>query len=408
MAKEKFEWLGLMDGHGYREKRHSEDEIVRRRYLIRSFAELEELISYPSSSGDMRVLPEAECDRYFNMDRRDDRVKLLLRHRIILPLLRKEIAINRDKYEDVLDEIVYETTVLVYEGKDVIVSKDYPLIINDQSACTFFGKVTIKAGGYIAIRTNCVLRCDSIVAEKSDETDENGKIDKADQEGHIRVIGADGTPGRHGEDGIKVEKAANGSGGTCDCCGGIAHDDAKNGSDGTRGNDGTPGEAGTNGAKPMDLVQIRITDLLSDLYIYNAGGKGGDGGKGGNGGNGGEGGDGGSGKVCGAEVGKSGSGGSGGTGGNGANGGKGGDGGKGSAVMVSVESANGHKVFEINVQSCGGTGGNPGANGAGGLGGKSGGSGGSAGNKGAGGTGTPVKGADGQKGDFGSITIEYR
>lgn len=399
MMENKFDYLALAKKHGYREDRHRPDEVVRRLCMVRSFAELEELTHFSKPGGCVvQTMSDTECDNYFSMDYSKDKVKLLLRHRIILPLLRGELTLDRDKYEKELDKIVYETGLLLYVAKDIIVSRDYPLIISDQSACTLFGKVTIKPGGYIAIRTNCAFHCEVMFAE-ADET--------AKTSGHIRVICPDGEHGQPGENGLPGADGSSGDPGTCDCCGGIAYDNATNGNNGSKSDkaDGKPGSPGLPGANPMDTVKIEIAELEGDLYIYNAGGRGGDGGKGGNGGNGGKGGDGGSGRVCGAEVGKSGSGGNGGDGGKGADGGIGGNGGKGSHVQVSVLNKKGHNVYPINAQADGGIGGAGGSGGAGGAGGHSGGSGGNGGSKGTDGKPGKEKADDGIKGEAGSIDI---
>ena len=147
------------------------------------------------------------------------------------------------------------------EKLNIKITKNCPLIIQDNEYCKEYNQVTIEEGGYIEILVDCSFKINKLIKIGS----------KLEDSPNIILKGINGKIGK-------------------------------------------PGEVGDNGGKG-GVGKIIINDLQSDISVYAYGG--GSGGKGGRGGNGGNGGDG----NYGASGGNGGNGGNGSDGGNGGSGG---------------------------------------------------------------------------------------
>ncbi len=286
--------------------------------------------------------------------------------------------------------------VLAYVAPDITVTAANPLIINNNSAVTVFGKVTIKDGGYIVISVDTNFYCEHMEKVAGGNSPATHDITIQGNDGLRGPDGRDGQPGRHGD---------NGSNAACDCCGGLV---SHNGSDGGEGGNGTNGANGINGEEGArgPTVYVSIGSLTGNVTLLNRGGYGGDGGNGGYGGRGGDGGRGGNGVQCGVHFRSGKTGGRGGDGGNGGASAHGGNAGNGGTVVVTYSSANeGSLLIGSNEAAHGGRKGNSGAPGAGGAGGPGGNRGGRQGANGGPGTPGSDNGRDGSRGNTGTLTI---
>lgn len=283
----------------------------------------------------------------------------------------------------------------VYLAPDIVITAANPLIISSASAVTNFGVVTIKDGGYIDISTDCQFVCDQLIKIP-------GGSSPADAD--IVVHGKDGVSGLSPDTKSQANKGDDGSGASCDCCGGTVAHHASPGGNGADGLDGKGAGDGEHAVKFGPNVTILINKLSSTVSIAQRGGTGGNGGDGAHGQQGGNGGKGGDGTTCGAYKPDGAKGGTGGAGGGGGASGSGGNAGSGGQLSVhySPETAS-NRVIASNSSSYGGRKGHPGSGGSGGMGGAGGDRGGSQGgngSKGAGGSDLGMNGQDGERGVF--------
>lgn len=279
--------------------------------------------------------------------------------------------------------------VRLHLAKNVIVTKDNPLIIDAGHALASFGRVTVEEGGYIEIRTNAVFSAQVMEGKSSEDV--------------FRIFGTSGRDGTLGKAGVNGTNGQPGTPGHCSSCG-ISGAGGGVGSAGGNAGNGTVGGDGQNG-QDGPTVKINIDDLLMDASLVLRGGNGGNGGNGGHGGNGGIGGDGGPYVQCTAEYTSGGDGGAGGNGGNGGDGGTGGNGGNGGSVVVHYKTSGKYQCVGNVLKALGGKGGNGGVVGSGGHGGRSGGDGAKAGNSGNAGSIAGRNGRDGSTGEGGTINI---
>lgn len=286
--------------------------------------------------------------------------------------------------------------VLAYVAPDITVTAANPLIINQNSAVTVFGKVTIRDGGYIIISVEANFYCEQM--EKIAGGNSPATHD-------ITIQGHDGSNGHDGSSGSQGTDGNGGSGAECDCCGGTVTRQAKPGGpggEGMNGENGINGEHGGNGP----TANITIQSLTGNVTLLNRGGAGGHGGAGGRGGRGGTGGKGGNGRTCGAFRPDGAEGGRGGNGGNGGASANGGNAGNGGRVTVTYSAANQQSALIANNDtSLGGRKGEAGVNGAGGTGGAGGDRGGRQGPNGLPGVSGADNGRDGSNGNTGSLIV---
>lgn len=284
--------------------------------------------------------------------------------------------------------------VAVMSGPDITVTAQNPLIINNNSTITNYGKVTLQDGGYIDISVDCHFTCQ--VMEKIQGGNAQASHD-------ITVHGKDGeSPGTPATPPTPDAPPQSPSA-KCDCCGGTVARKAKQGAKGKPGEDGTGGTDGGHGRSgPTTLIEIG--SLVGSITLLNRGGNGGNGGNGGTGGTGGTGGKGGNGTTCGAYHPSGADGGKGGDGGNGGASATGGNGGDGGQTRIQYTPGNPNSVvIGRNEPGLGGAKGAPGGAGNGGDGGKGGSNGGVQGPPGL--PGSPGSdlgrsGGDGRKGEL--------
>ena len=313
----------------------------------------------------------------------------------IVGYLSGQLRLNQETQE-AIDERFPCIPLHVFQGQNIDVTADKPLIISSTSAVTNFGVVTIKDGGYIDISIDCQFVCDELVKIP-------GGSSKAAAD--IVVHGKNGTDGISPATAQQAGKGDDGPGAACDCCGGIVAHYAGIGGDGAPGLDGVGASGGGNAAKYGPRVSILINKLCSPISIIQQGGNGGKGGDGANGQQGGNGGKGGDGTTCGAYQPDGAKGGAGGNGGGGGASASGGNGGAGGNLTVQYVAASGELILGNNYGGIGGVKGQPGNGGSGGMGGAGGARGGVQGNNGGKGGVGADNGNDGSDGDRGTFTI---
>jgi len=284
----------------------------------------------------------------------------------------------------------------VMAAPDIVVTAQNPLVINNNSTVTNFGKVTLKDGGYIDISVDCHFVCQTL------EKIQGGSSPATND---ITIHGKDTSQPSTPETPTQTKAGDPGSNAECDCCGGTVAHSSSGGGEGKPGTDGANGnDADDAGHGPT--VIIDISQLNGSVTLLSRGGNGGNGGNGGQGGLGGNGGKGGDGTTCGAYHPGGSNGGKGGLGGNGgasATGGRGGDGGR---VTVNYTAADGNStIVASNGPGRGGNKGAPGAAGQGGNGGPGGSHGGSQGSPGDPGSQGADPGRRGTDGRAGSLTV---
>lgn len=321
-------------------------------------------------------------------------VEAIRRHAMGLTVI--EDPALRQEIDRRFDDFVFD----VHAAEDIDVTRDRPLIINNNSIAAY-NEVRIHPGGYIQITAPCNFRCqvlkkmgpegsDAAAAYDIRVAGENGKDAKVDDDYWKAKNGADGEPWK--------ERARD------------AHQDCAHGQpgeNGQSGRDGLPGRVGDGGGRgrPAPEVVFRIGYLAHSVTALNQGGEGGRGGPGGRGGNGGAGQDGGRDAACGLYWQKGGAGGNGGNGADGADGGPGGDAGDGAKVVFHVQKqAGGAQVIAHDGEAPGGVGGEGGQVGRGGDAGVPG-KHGASGRRGTNGKVQGKKGADGSRGRKGQTLI---
>lgn len=286
--------------------------------------------------------------------------------------------------------------LLVRAAPDITVTAQNPLIINNNSTVTNYGKVTLKDGGYIDISVDCNFTCQ--VLEKI-----QGGQSPAAQD--ITIHGKDGISPPTPPTPPQAKSGNNGSDAECDCCGGTVAHSSQRGGEGNPGTDGGNGtEGGTGGNGPT--VFVSIASLVGSVTLLNRGGNGGSGGNGGAGGQGGNGGKGGDGTTCGAYHPGGSDGGKGGKGGNGGASASAGNGGNGGTVTVTYQGSDSSSIIVAsNAAGNGGRKGMPGNGGNGGNGGAGGSHGGRQGDPGQPGTQGADQGRNGNDGNLGKLTV---
>ncbi|OCA56085.1 collagen-like protein [Photorhabdus namnaonensis] len=235
-------------------------------------------------------------------------------------------------YEEMLNAKCFPMKVAFYNGEEITVSANNPLIIKDKEYCgelvvLVYNKITIEPEGKVICYTNGRIEADVIQGLGSTPL----HLVSKGKDGEIGAPGATGSSGANGIEGLPGRKKKD----TCVT-------PPTSGTDGTNGSPGAKGSNGESGgvAKKLNVSTTRLDGIV---YLASEGGAGGNGGHGGDGGGGGNGGDGGfcyngaDGDCSGGHSyvttdprylsGHGGDGANGGAGGNGGNGGNGGDGG---------------------------------------------------------------------------------
>jgi len=234
-------------------------------------------------------------------------------------------------YKDALNKYYFPMKIAMYQGEDIVVSKDNPLFLQgdgEQGTVFVFNSITFEKGGNAVVRGNVTVIANKYISEALQDGNDVPIIFSEATSGTSGGLGGTGGPGKAGTIGVQGNSGSK----SCSC-------NAVNGGNGDPGNNGTIGGQATNGSLGSE-VHWTALDMSGVYYVCSYGGNGGNGGKGGTGGKGGAGGN--SAAIngyCSAS-----NPGYGGRGGNGGAGGNGGDGGDGGIVEINNTSSDPSKV----------------------------------------------------------------